>query len=166
MRLTGLGLLAAASVLASACGPFQDQGSRPGADRRFSSNGERIYFTATSDSGRPITYEGGPAGGGMMHSLACVDCHGPEGHGGTVTMMMQSFEAPSVTWHALTEEEHGEGGHAEGEEVHPPYTEETVKRTITRGLNPAGERLDEVMPRWNMAPEDLDDLVGYLKTLE
>ena len=50
----------------------------------FSSNGQGIYFTAESASEQPITYSGGP--GTMMQSrLACVTCHGPEGHGGTVT---------------------------------------------------------------------------------
>lgn len=99
----------------------------------------------------------------MMHRLACADCHGPQGQGGRVHIMMESFEAPSITWPALTEEEHGE--HAEGE-GHPPYTEETVKRAITQGVDPAGNRLDRIMPRWSMSSDDLDDLVDYLKTLD
>ena len=51
----------------------------------FSSNGERIYFTSTSDRGSPITYTGGPTSGmGMMMDgqLACSSCHGPSGKGG------------------------------------------------------------------------------------
>ena len=51
-------------------------------------------------------------------------------------------------------------------EEHPPYTEETLKSAITKGINPAGEPLDEEMPRWRMSEQDLDDLVDFIKTLE
>ena len=124
-----------------------------------SSNGERIYFTATSSSGEAVTPEGFTM---MMHRIACVDCHGPEGKGGMVYMMMQSFDVPNITWPELTGQEHEEGGH----EDHPPYTEETLKRAITRGLDPAGQPLDEFMPKWQISTQDLNDLVSYIKTLK
>jgi len=81
-------------------------------------------------------------------------------------MMMTSFNTPDITWHNLTEaagheEEPGEKEHEE----HPPYTEETLKTAITRGINPAGEPLGELMPRWRMSERDLDDLVEFIKTL-
>ncbi len=64
-------------------------------------------------------------------------------------MMVRSFKAPDITWDNLTEEEHyeekpGEEEHGE----HPPYAEETLRRAIRRGFDPAGEPLDELMPRW------------------
>lgn len=83
-------------------------------------------------------------------------------------MMMSSFRAPDITWDNLAEteqEDEHQGGEEEHEE-HPPYTEETLKEAITRGINPAGERLDEEMPRWRMAESDLNDLVEFIKTLE
>ncbi|MER3458326.1 MAG: hypothetical protein C4309_06570 [Chloroflexota bacterium] len=48
---------------------------------QFRSNGEQIYFTATSQRGSLITADigMGPMGGGMM---ACANCHGPDGRGG------------------------------------------------------------------------------------
>ncbi len=125
--------------------------------REYQSNGERIYFTAESSSGKPITRIGGFM---MMHRIACVTCHGEDGKGGRVVMMMWDIDVPDITWHHLTEEEHGE------DEGHPPYTEEGLKRAITDGIEPDGEYLDEFMPRWQMADEDLDDLVEYIKTLE
>ncbi|MHB1415312.1 MAG: c-type cytochrome [Chloroflexota bacterium] len=140
----------------------------PPAGGTFASNGQRIYFTATSNSGQPITYqfEGNVPMRGPMMQLACVDCHGSDGHGGRVTMMMASVEAPNITWPALTEAENQEG-QPEGHEMdHPPYTVETVKRAITQGVDPAGNQLDPYMPRWSMAPPDLDDLVNYLETLK
>jgi cytochrome c oxidase subunit 2 len=119
------------------------------------SNGERIYTTSTSDSGERITYTGGP--GMMMQGvLACVNCHGPEGRGGIVYFMMQSFDIPNITWPELT------GPHMD----HPPYTEETLKRAVTQGLDPAGEPLEYPMPRWQMSGSDLNDLAAYIKTLK
>jgi cytochrome c oxidase subunit 2 len=137
--------------------PVEPGGQVPSAS--FESNGQRIYFTATSSSGEAITPEGFTM---MMHRIACVDCHGSEGKGGTVSMMMQSFDVPNITWSHLTEEEHEEEGH----EDHPPYTEETLKRAITQGLDPAGEPLDEFMPKWQMSAPDLSDLVDFIKTLK
>lgn len=101
----------------------------------------------------------------MMRSRnTCANCHGPDGKGARVFMMMSSFRSPDITWDNLTEGEH-DGGEEEHEE-HPPYTEETLKEAITRGINPAGERLDEEMPRWRMTESDLNDLVAFIKTLE
>jgi len=131
---------------------------------RYSSNGERIYFTSESSSGEPITYSGSIR---MMHSITCANCHGPEGKGGRVSMMMSYFDVPNITWHVLTQEEghQEEPGETEHEE-HPPYTEETLKSAITRGVDPTGEPLDEEMPKWRMSGQDLNDLVEFIKTLD
>jgi cytochrome c oxidase subunit 2 len=138
------------------CNSTSDQESGEGS---FSSNGQRIYFTATSSSGEAIIPEGFTM---MMHRITCADCHGPKGKGGTVYMMMQSFDVPDISWSELTEQEHEDGDH----EDHPPYTEETLKQAITQGLDPAGDTLDEFMPRWQMSEQDLNDLVGFIKTLK
>ena len=130
---------------------------------RYDSIGERIYFTSESSSGQPITYSGSIR---MMHSITCANCHGPEGKGGRVSMMMSYFDAPNITWHKLTQQEpHEEGPDKDEHQEHPPYTEETLKSAITRGINPAGKPLDEEMPRWRMLGQDLDDLVEFIKTL-
>ena len=130
----------------------------------FSSNGEQIFFTATSQRGTPITADmgGGPMMGGMMFggSLSCASCHGPDGRGGELQMMGRSIEVPDIRWEALTSEEHG------AEMEHESYTEETIRQAITQGVDPAGEPLNWPMPRWSMSEEDLDDLIEYLKTLE
>lgn len=49
---------------------------------------------------------------------------------------------------------------------HEPYTDETIKRAITEGVEPNGEPLDWLMPRWSMSDEDLDDLIEFLETLD
>jgi cytochrome c oxidase subunit II len=141
--LTGLALI-------YACGPPNDE--------QFASNGERIYFTSTSESGDPIWYENGPFH--MRMPLDCADCHGADGTGGRVTIMKRTFEAPDITWSRLTEphDDHGE-------EAHPPYDEQSLRRAIAAGMDPAGHEFDELMPRWSMSESDLDDLVEFLVTL-
>lgn len=131
--------------------------------RRFESNGERIYYTATSESGDPIS-----ADFQSMHQmgagrLTCADCHGPNGQGGTVRMMMAgSIEVPDIRYQTLTSTE----GHDQAHEEHPPYTEETLRIAITQGIDPAGELLEWPMPRWNISERDLNDLIDFLKMLK
>lgn len=148
--------------LLSACGssgnPTASSGTTTSSSGTTSvSNDQRIYNTSTSDSGEPITYTGGP---GMMMplELACANCHGPEGRGGTVQFMMQTFDVPNITWPVLT----GPDPNKE----RPPYTEETLKQAITQSVDPGGSPLDYPMPRWQMSPQDLNDLVALIKTLK
>lgn len=138
-------------------GMMRDWGRGPSVEG-YSSNGERIYFTGTSDSGRPITFQGGPMWL-YMHGGSCASCHGADGRGG-VPVMMGTAIPSDIRYEHLTEEEHEEG------EVHPPYNDELIKRAITERLNPAGEPLDLTMPRWQMSEEDLNDLLDFLKTLK
>lgn len=157
-------VLTAASLLTSCSLPYRWVGDYGRGS--FQSNGERIYFTAESSSREPISSSGGfPM---MRRRATCVNCHGPGGKGGRVTMMMMGrFDVPDITWGTLTQEErHEEERGGEEHEEHPPYTEETLKRAIIRGIDPAGERLDEYMPRWRMSKPDLDDLVEFIKTLD
>jgi cytochrome c oxidase subunit II len=139
-------------------GPFSGLGE-PFA--RYSSNGERIFRTGTSASGPAIRADEDGMQRMGRSRMACADCHGADGRGGTGRLMMSSFEAPDIRYSTLTEEDHGDA-HAE----HPPYTDEDIKRAITEGIDPAGEPLEWPMPRWTMSAEQLDDLIEYLKTLE
>jgi cytochrome c oxidase subunit II len=137
-------------------GPFT-----PRIPRDFQTNGERIYFTGTSQTGPPITAQM-PGMHRMPETMmSCASCHGTDGRGGRVRMMMTTLTAPDIRYHTLTEEDHGDE-HA----GHPPYTDETIKLAITQGIDPAGQPLDWVMPRWSMNEEQLNDLVDYLKTLD
>ncbi|MBI2469411.1 MAG: c-type cytochrome [Candidatus Rokubacteria bacterium] len=127
---------------------------------RYSSNGERIYYTGVSDRAGPIPASGGPMWLGMRGG-GCVGCHGVRGRGG-VPVMMGGAVPSDIRYEALTREAHREG---EGAREHPAYTDALVKRAITEGLDPAGNSLDWTMPRWRVTAEDLDDLVAFLKTL-
>lgn len=102
----------------------------------------------------------------MAGGMACGDCHGPDGRGGAFNMMMRTYTAPDIRYASLTEEKHS-NEEAEGEhDEHPPYTEETIKRAITEGIEPNGESLEWPMPRWEMSESDLNDLLAFLKTLD
>jgi len=154
----GLTLVALAALLLWPAGPLRGMISA----WRFGSNGEQIYFTGTSQRGTAITAVMQPGMGRMRGSrLTCASCHGADGRGGQVQMMMQVVEIPGIRHETLTGDDHGEDEHR-----HEPYTEQTIRRAITDGVDPDGEPLDWPMPRWSMADEDLDDLVEFLKTLD
>jgi len=119
----------------------------------FRSNGERIYFTATSERGTEITYAGGPGSRGWMMMggrLACVSCHGPYGLGGKHMMgMMQVMEAKDIRWSVLQ----------------PEFDAKKFRLAVVKGQDPDGTLLRPDMPRWNISNEDLADLIAFLKTL-
>ena len=131
------------------------------AKRSYSSNGEKIFLTSVDDEGNLILPTSAPSGFShmmsMMRPLACVHCHGINGKGGFV--FPDGTRSADIRWKSLSSKEH------EKEEEHPPYTEETAKKAITDGVDPAGEQLSVYMPRWQMSEKDLNDLVEYLKKL-
>lgn len=131
--------------------------------RRYRSNGERIYYTGISARTGAIPTEGGPMW--MQHGpVGCAACHGADGRGG-VPVMMGTAVPEDIRYKVLTSPEHREEGEAKEEMDHPPYTDATIERAITEGLDPAGEPLDWTMPRWQMSEADLKDLIAYLKRL-
>ncbi len=170
LRITAHCLLAViVALLLVTCSrhfPSMEAGTIGQSLRTFSSNGEQIYFSSTSDRGTSITYRGwspsdGMMGrdgmmdsGGMMNGnsgeLTCAACHGSQGRGGVYTLMgMKPVEAPDIRWSALQDE----------------FDLETFRLAMTQGQDPNGTQLDLDMPRWQMSNDDLADLLAYLKTL-
>lgn len=156
-------------ILLDACMVFPQRegtGWGPGA---FDSNGERIYFTATSEREPNITYRGGPSTDMMMGGghLTCASCHGPDAQGGVHIMMgMQTMDAPDIRWDSLAHE--ADDGHSGEEEGHGggEYDFETFRLAVVEGKHPDGEPLKQDMPRWNIGDEDLEDLAEYLMSLD
>ena len=145
------------------------QGGTAWGQGAFSSNGERIYFTATSEREGRIAHTGGPGVGSMMMGglLTCASCHGPSGRGGRHIMHMTVMDAPDIRWSALIAEA-GEGHGGEGDEhggEAADYDLDTFRLAVVEGKHPDGEPLNDNMPRWTMSEEDLEDLLGYLKSL-
>lgn len=150
-------LFVAVSVLlltacSSSSAPMRSGGTAWGVDA-FRSNGERIYFTSTSERGTAITYTDGPSSGGWMMmggQLACVSCHGPGGRGGRHRMgMMQVMDAKDIRWKVLQ----------------PEFDAEKFRLAVVKGQDPDGTQLKPDMPRWNISGDDMADLIAFLKTL-
>lgn len=122
--------------------------------------GKQIYVQGTSPSDAAITAMVGKEAVTLPAStVPCASCHGPDGRGrpeGGVT--------PSdITWRNLTKSyghQHAFGRH------HPAFDAASLAAAITRGIDPAGNRLDAAMPRYRMEPEDLQALITYLERIE
>lgn len=118
--------------------------------------GERIYRTGYgADGAIPRT-----GGMGRMGSGGCVTCHGPDGQGGQVGMMLNAIDAPAITYEALTSPHEEHDGESEA-----GWTDADIARALRTGLEPDGHELDSIMPRWDMNAREMDALIDYLKTL-
>jgi cytochrome c oxidase subunit 2 len=162
-----LSILIFGSILLVACGIYwpvsmPPRGMGPVSYWDHASNGEQIYFTATNDQGKYISYTGGPAFGGMMGGrLACVSCHGEDGRGGLHWMHMQQVDAPDIRYSTLLND------HDEGEEEMSmdEYDLDTFRKAVVLGQHPDGDTLSIDMPRWQMGDQDLSDLFEYINSL-
>ena len=148
-------LVVVTAMLLTSCAPLSGLMGADGTTwgvGAFRSNGERIYFTATSERGTAITYTGGPASRGWMMGngrLACASCHGPNGQGGEHGMgMMQVMDAKDIRWSVL-----------QGE-----FDAGKFRLAVVKGQDPDGTQLNRDMPRWNISDDDLADLIAFLKT--
>ena len=121
--------------------------------------GKQIYVRGTSPSGKDVlAYVGESSLEVPASSLPCANCHGLDGQGkpeGGITPSNISWEALTKTYGVK---------HPNGRQ-HPAYTPRALEFAITRGLDPAGNKLQTVMPRYVMSPEDLADLVVFLERL-
>ena len=121
--------------------------------------GKQIYLQGTSPSGKDILAYVGDSSLEVPGSvMACGNCHGIAGQG----KVEGGINPSNVTWEALTKP-YGVT-HVNGRK-HPAYTPRGLELAITRGLDPAGNKLLYTMPRYQMSKADLDDLVVYLKRL-
>jgi hypothetical protein len=119
----------------------------------YSSVGERIYLTGVGADGQKIS-RNAPAvsqGSLMMGGGGCGSCHGADGRGGTIKMMMgTAVEVPDITYDAL---------------VNEGFTDATIGRAIRDGLDESGKPLEDAMPRWQMSDADVGEAIAYLKQL-
>ena len=121
--------------------------------------GKQIYVHGTSPGGRKIlAYFGESSLEVPGRTMPCANCHGLDGRGKPEGGVVPS----NLTWEALTKPY---GVTHPGGRTHPPYTERALEVAITRGLDPAGNKLLNLMPHYQLSQEDLGDLVAYLKRL-
>ena len=120
--------------------------------------GKAFYLRGESASGQEITALMGevdvPAS-----TLPCAGCHGNRGEGTTEG----GVTAGNMHWSFLTKPY----GHAdEGGRKHPAYTEASFIRSLTAGVDPAGNKFTVAMPTYRMSQEDMANLIAYLKRIE
>jgi ABC-type branched-subunit amino acid transport system substrate-binding protein len=120
--------------------------------------GKEIYLRGTSASGREIMARIGeldlPASG-----FACSGCHGIRGEGKTEG----GITAGDVTWSNLIKP-YGHT-HTTGRK-HAAFTESALIRAVVNGVDPDGNELLVAMPRYKLSPEDMADLIAYLKRID
>ena len=120
--------------------------------------GKAIYLRGESSSGKEIK-----AIVGDMDlpgsTLTCAGCHGLRGEGKTEG----GVTAGNLTWSNLVKT-YGHT-HPSGRK-HGPFDEKLFTRSLVQGLDPAGNQMAVAMPRFEMSPEDLADLIAYLKRIE
>ena len=120
--------------------------------------GKEIYLHGESPSGRKITALLGdidvPAS-----TMTCAGCHGLRGEGRTEG----GVTAGDLTWSNLMKP-YGHT-HPSGRK-HAAFDEKLFTRALVQGLDPAGNQLAVAMPRYEMAPEDIADLIAYLKRID
>ncbi len=120
--------------------------------------GRQIYERGASSSGGRIAAvigSGEPISGAV---LPCANCHGHEGQG-----RPEGGISPSnITWDVLTKPYAAPNP---GGRTHSPYNERLLRRAFGMGIDPAGNQLNEAMPRYQMSLEDAKDLVAYIGKL-
>lgn len=129
---------------------------------RFTSNGQSIYYTGADASG-PIPRSirgGGMMGFGATGAFSCVDCHGQDGRGGRVSVMMfGTIDVPDIRYSTLSTDRVDNGSDV------PAWTDSDIAHAIRDGVEPTGQQLKAPMPRWDMTDTDLEDVIAYLKEL-
>ena len=152
--------LAVAAVAAAVIVAVALRGSQ--APSQTSAAAGEVIYRAGTFNGQPISRAGGPAGGmmggGMMGAASCASCHGLNGQGKTTA----TFTAPNITYSNLTSPK---GMLAPDGSRGPTYTDATLRRAVSTGIDPTGDHLAAPMPQCQLTSQEWADLLAYLKTL-
>lgn len=121
--------------------------------------GQQIYLTGKSPSDQEINARLISAGVQLPASLVpCVNCHNYDGRG----IPEGGIKPADIRWHQLTKPygvTHSSGHH------HQPYDKRSLIKAIGLGIDPAGQALNPVMPRYQLTHQDMNDLVAFLRGL-
>ena len=120
--------------------------------------GKAFYLRGESASGQEITAMMGEVDVPAT-TLTCAGCHGNRGEGRTEG----GVTAGNLSWSYLTKPY----GHTdEGARKHAAFSEASFVRSLTAGVDPAGNKLAVAMPTYRMTQEDMANLIAYLKRIE
>ncbi|WP_225790106.1 ABC transporter substrate-binding protein [Pseudomonas sp. Marseille-P8916] len=121
--------------------------------------GRRLYREGVSSSDAQVLARVGASDVQVPASvLPCASCHGNDGRG----RAEGGVRPPSLDWQRLAV---GQGARQVNNRRYPAYTEASLARAIQHGLDPAGNRLDPAMPRFDLSLADQRNLTAYLKRL-
>src|ERR1700741_3446185 len=120
--------------------------------------GKALYLRGESASGQEIT--------ALLNdldvpasTLTCAGCHGTRGEGKTEG----GVTAGSLVWSNLTKSY----GHThDNGRKHEAFTETSFIRALTAGIDPNGNKFAVAMPTYRMPPQDMADLLAYLKMID
>lgn len=129
-------------------------GTGAGVPTTASSLGESIFLDGIGENGRTVPRSA--VGPGMMGG-GCAQCHGADGKGASIRMMMTTIEAPDIRYSTLT------SVHENGKE--PAWTDAQIRKAITDGVDADNNDLEPYMPRWSLTDRELDAVISYLKEL-
>jgi ABC-type branched-subunit amino acid transport system substrate-binding protein len=120
--------------------------------------GKQIYLRGESPSGKEITAMIGDLDV-PGSTVTCGGCHGLRGEGKTEG----GVTAGNLSWTNMTKR-YGHT-HPNGRK-HGPFDEKLFALSMVHGTDPAGNKLAVAMPRFQLSPEDMADLIAYLKRIE
>jgi len=124
--------------------------------------GKRLYRQGILASGAPsqAIVQGDVAVDGTM--FTCVSCHQRSGLGA----MEGGDLTPAVTGPVLFAPMEIQRKELINPVVRrPAYTDETFARVMRGGIDPAGRQIDPLMPLYPLPPEDMENLIAYLKSI-
>lgn len=121
--------------------------------------GKRLYREGVSSSDAQLQARVGASDMAVPASvLPCASCHGNDGRG----RAEGGVRPPSLDWQRLAL---GQGTREANGRSYPAYTDSSLARAIQHGVDPAGNRLDPAMPRFELTLADQRNLTAYLKRL-
>ena len=159
-------IIVMAMVRVGVCG---EPASKPLPSQQMQHLGERMYRDGILPSGVPMQaiIKGDVAVNGT--AFTCVSCHMRSGlgsvEGGVVTtpttgkILFQPRNAPLPVMAAM--------GSTPPQQPprRPAYTEKALAAALRSGIDPAGRRLNDVMPRYYFNDVDMAQMISYLKSL-
>jgi ABC-type branched-subunit amino acid transport system substrate-binding protein len=121
--------------------------------------GRQIYVRGSGSAKESITaFMGDESMNIPATALPCASCHGKDGAGRSEGGVIPS----DIRWETLSK---AYGVTRENGRSHPAYTESSLRRAITEGVDPAGNQILVAMPRYRMAESDLSALMAYMRRL-
>jgi len=130
------------------------QGDLTAEERR----GRDIYFTGESGPDNITATVRSADIDVPASTFTCFSCHGWYGEGRDEG----GVSSGNITWSYLSRlvVDKGPG------RMHPAYTEKTLENAIARGVDPGGNQLQTLMPKYRMTPQQMSDLIAFLKRID